>query len=147
MKRIFTLEAVCALACAAANAELAPQRLPAVAASAQAADQPSALLTPYIPRPGQANQGFFSFENAGDVEATVSLSLYDEHGTEVATAGVSLAAGVTRWVNSTDLMWGNARKGVSVTTHETARGPSLWARVQPDRCSPTCGRTRASSPP
>lgn len=95
-------------------------------------ESPSALLIPYIPRPGQANQGFFSFENYGDAEAIVSLRLYDEHGTEVSLASVSLPAGITRWLNSTDLAHGNTGKGVSVTPRGTARGSSLWARVQPN---------------
>ena len=118
--------AMLALACAA-SAAIPHQRLPA---SAQVADQPVALLIPYIPRVGQANEGFFSFENYGDTEASVSLWLYDEHGTEVANVLVSLPVGITRWVNSKDLTRGSTSKGVSVIPRGTARSPSLWARVK-----------------
>ena len=127
------------LAFATASAEMPHQRAPVIpAASAQAADQLPTLLIPYIPRAGQANEGFFSLDNYGDAEAGVTLWLYDEHGTEVAIVLVSLPAGTTRWLNSRDLTDGNPNKGVSVVDvgsgrdedPEPGRSPSLWARVK-----------------
>ena len=128
MKRTLALGALCALLAGAAPTAHAQRMSASVQA---AASEPYALLIPYIPRPGQANQGFFSFENYGTTKASASVSLYDEHGTAVATADVSLPPGVTRWVNAVDLIRGNASKGISVTPQGTARSPSLWARVQP----------------
>ena len=102
---------VCALFAAGQAAGNFEHRVPTVLAG----EDPPSLLIPYIPRTGQAAQGFFGFDNFGGSQAEVTLWLYDAQGTEVALVAVSVPAGTIRWLSSDDLLNGNADKGTIVT--------------------------------
>ena len=88
-----------------------------------------ALVIPYIPAPGRANQGLVSFENYAETEEPATFGFYDEHGTHVAGGVVRLPPGTTRWASSSDLLNGNSRKGIIAYPFEEPSSKTLWVHA------------------